>query len=97
MSEDADSRRDFLSSAAKVAMTGGLVAGYGTCAAMGGRFLFPAEDAPRPAWHVSDPPVEVVFHIVREASAKRGDDPRVIGRCPPQPGEGLDNRSAGSA
>jgi Rieske Fe-S protein len=39
-------RRRFLSSLSKVAMTGGLVAGYGTCAAYSGRFLYPAKDRP---------------------------------------------------
>lgn len=39
--EDGD-RRTFLSTAASVAMTGGLVAGYGAFAAVAGRFLYPA-------------------------------------------------------
>jgi Rieske Fe-S protein len=34
-------RRDFLSTFSTVAMAGGLVAGYGTFAAMAGRFVFP--------------------------------------------------------
>jgi Rieske Fe-S protein len=36
-------RRSFLRSAASVAMTGGLVASYGTCGVMAARFLYPVE------------------------------------------------------
>ena len=36
-------RRDFLSTVSTVAMAGGLVAGYGTLAAMAGRYIFPVE------------------------------------------------------
>jgi Rieske Fe-S protein len=37
-------RRRFLTTLTKVAMAGGLVAGYGTCGAFAGRFLYPARD-----------------------------------------------------
>jgi Rieske Fe-S protein len=40
--EKGPSRRTFLSATSAVAMTGGLAAGYGTFAAMAGRFLYPA-------------------------------------------------------
>lgn len=42
-------RRQFLSTISRVAMAGGLVAGYGTCAALSGRFLYPSKDRPT-AW-----------------------------------------------
>ncbi|WP_428264844.1 ubiquinol-cytochrome c reductase iron-sulfur subunit [Haliangium sp.] len=34
-------RRDFVTTALRLGMAGGLVAGYGTCAAVAGRYLFP--------------------------------------------------------
>ncbi len=37
-------RRDFVVLAAKVGMAGGLVAGYGTCATIAGRYLYPSGD-----------------------------------------------------
>jgi len=40
-------RRTFLSAAGTAAMAGGLAAGYGTFAAVAGRFLFPAREARR--------------------------------------------------
>lgn len=39
---DGPGRRRFLATASTLAMAGGLAAGYGSCAAMGGRFLYPA-------------------------------------------------------
>lgn len=39
-------RRQFLSTVTKVAMAGGLAASYGTCAALSGRFLYPARARP---------------------------------------------------
>jgi len=42
-------RRRFLASASSAAMAGGLVLGYGTCGAMGARYLFPARERQR-AW-----------------------------------------------
>lgn len=36
-------RRRFLNTVGRVAMAGGLAASYGTCAALSGRFLYPAE------------------------------------------------------
>lgn len=42
-SRAAADRRDFLSTVSTVAMAGGLVAGYGTLAAMAGRYIFPVE------------------------------------------------------
>ena len=44
-----DDRRGFLTSASTWFMAGGLAAGYGTCAAMGARYLYPAGRAHR-AW-----------------------------------------------
>lgn len=51
---EAIERRTLLSLASSVAMTGGLLAGYGTLAFMAGRFLYPSR--PRPlAWvYVTD-------------------------------------------
>ena len=42
-------RRDFLSRVSMWFMAGGLAAGYGTCGAMGARYVFPASRTPR-AW-----------------------------------------------
>ena len=42
-----EDRRAFLSRASTVAMAGGLAAGYGTLAAIAGRFLYPASEAPK--------------------------------------------------
>jgi Rieske Fe-S protein len=42
-------RRTFLTTATSIAMTGGLVAGYGTFAGMAARYLYPAGPAPT-AW-----------------------------------------------
>jgi len=39
-------RRRFLATASTVAMAGGLAAGYGTCAGMAARFLYPAGGRP---------------------------------------------------
>lgn len=50
--EEADStRRDFLLTTSTVAMTGGLVAGYGMLAVMAGRFLYPSGKR-RTAWQL---------------------------------------------
>lgn len=46
---DGTDRRGFLSSASSWLMLGGLFTGYGTCAAMGVRYLFPARRRPK-AW-----------------------------------------------
>jgi cytochrome b6-f complex iron-sulfur subunit len=48
--EDQVARRDFLTSASAVGMGACLVAGYGTFAAMGVRYLFPS-DAHSKVWH----------------------------------------------
>ncbi|HEX9794913.1 MAG TPA: Rieske (2Fe-2S) protein [Planctomycetota bacterium] len=40
-------RRRFLAGGTTVAMAGGLAVAYGTCGAMGGRFLYPARPAAR--------------------------------------------------
>lgn len=40
-----ETRRDFLAAASTVAMAGGLIASYGTLAAMAARFLYPARPA----------------------------------------------------
>ncbi len=40
---DPENRRGFLSRASSWLMAGGLVGGYGTCTAMGARYLFPAQ------------------------------------------------------
>ncbi|MBI3273076.1 MAG: Rieske 2Fe-2S domain-containing protein [Planctomycetes bacterium] len=47
-------RRGFLTSAAGLAMAGGLAAGYGTFAAMAGRFLYPPHPTARGWLFVSD-------------------------------------------
>lgn len=39
-------RRQFLTTFSKVAMAGGLIAGYGTCAAFSARFFYPARPQP---------------------------------------------------
>lgn len=48
---DSPRRRVFLQTLGRVAMAGGLVASYGTCAAMSGRFLYPARAQPW-AWQL---------------------------------------------
>jgi Rieske Fe-S protein len=49
---DAPRRRDVLRTLSSIAMAGGLVAGYGTCAAFAGRFLYPARARPT-AWQLA--------------------------------------------
>jgi Rieske Fe-S protein len=47
-------RRGFLAKASTVAMTGGIVAGYGGLAAVGARYLFPAEERKKAWIYVAD-------------------------------------------
>lgn len=47
--EPAENRRTFLATTTSLAMTGGLLAGYGTFAYMAGRFLYPASGQKK-AW-----------------------------------------------
>lgn len=47
-------RRTFLSAASSVAMTGGLLAGYGTLGYMAGRFLYPSRSRPMAWVYVTD-------------------------------------------
>ncbi len=42
---DDQERRSFISRASSLAMLGGLIAGYGSCGAVAGRFLYPAKPA----------------------------------------------------
>lgn len=48
---DKPDRRVFLQTVGRVAMVGGLAASYGTCAAISGRFMYPARDQPQ-AWQL---------------------------------------------
>lgn len=62
---DGPRRRVFLKTVGQVAMLGGLAASYGTCAAMSGRFLYPAHELPK-AW-------QLVAEVARIPTARAYD------------------------
>lgn len=63
--EVAADRRAFLSTASSVAMTGGLVASYGTLAFMAGRFLYPEEGQPLDWFFVAEAEKVAKNQVVR--------------------------------
>lgn len=72
-------RREFLGALPTWFMLGGLSAGYGGCAAMGGAFLFPTGDTPR-AWMLVAPVGEIEVGAARDYRAPNGQSVAIARR-----------------